>query len=271
MMTTLQLPLGSRPRLVNYGLAEHGHRAWEEYKLPRLWCLHLFFYQVEIEVDGRVYSIVPGSLTLIPPDTRILYKFERKRLRHFFVHFTVASRGPRVPVPLLQHLPAGRDEILDRLQNIQRLMTRNALHAETLFWGLLWDVAEAGRRRPEGEEKNVPQLEAIESFIERQLPGKISVAKIARQVGWSPVHVNRVLRKLIGMTTVQLIRKRRLQRAYRLLLHSTLPIKFIASECGIEDLQQFNKLMRGSYGRSPRQLRTHAPEAGDSTWALDRQ
>jgi AraC-like DNA-binding protein len=94
---------------------------------------------------------------------------------------------------------------------------------------------------------------------------------VAEHMGLSTTHVNRVVRRIAGMTMIQLIRRRRLQRAYRLLLHSTMPIKLIASECGIDDLQQFNKLMRSGYGKSPRQLRDDFPGTGESTWALDRE
>jgi AraC-like DNA-binding protein len=251
-------------------LGEHGLRGWEEYELPRLWCLHHYFYKVEIEVAGRPYVIVPGSLTLIPPRSRILYKYANKRHRHFFVHFSINSRLPRVSVPLLQHLPDARDEIFDRLQNIQRLLTHHPLHAETLFWGLLWDITEAGRPQPAAEKRGSSLLEAIDAFIGRRLPKRTTVAEIAEHVGLSTGQVNRIIRKVLGLTTIQLVRKHRLQRAYRLLLHSTMPIKLIASECGIDDLQQFNKLMRGNYGKGPRELRRGAGDARESTWALGR-
>jgi AraC family transcriptional regulator len=267
----VRLPLGERPVVVNCGLVEHGLKGREAYELPRLWCLHHYFYDVEMETGGKTYAIVPGSVTLIPPRTRIVYNYARKRHRHFFVHFRVRTRRPRVAVPLLQHIPAARDEILDRLQNMQRLLTHSPLHAEILLWGLLWDLAETGQRPLAAERKGPALLEAIEAFVEKRLPERITVAEVAGQVALSTTHVNRVVKSRLGLTLIQLIKKRRLQRAYRLILHSTMPIKLIASECGIGDLQQFNKLMRGGYGRSPRQLREGPPGAEEPTWALDRE
>jgi AraC-like DNA-binding protein len=72
-----------------------------------------------------------------------------------------------------------------------------------------------------------------------------------------------------GLTTVQLIRKQRLQRAYHLLIHSTMPIKVVAAESGLSDLQQFNKQMRREYGKSPRALR--ASHIADPTWSMERK
>ena len=265
------LPFGNRPKLVNCGLAEHGLQGQEAYELPKLWCLHLYFYDVEMEAGGQTYHIVPGTLTVIPPRMRIVYKYAAKRHRHFFVHFGVRSKGAPGRFPLLQHVPDGADEILDRLQNIQRILTRNALHAEVLFWGLLWDIAEAGQRRPQGEKRAVPLFKAIDAFVEKRLPERTTVARVATHMGLSATHVNRVVKSVLGMTAIQLIKRRRLQRAYRLLLHSTMPIKLVAAECGIDDLQQFNKLMRGGYGKSPRRLRDHELEGSEPTWALDRE
>ncbi len=39
----------------------------------------------------------------------------------------------------------------------------------------------------------------------------------------------------------------------------------------MDDLQQFNTLMRSSYGKSPRQLRDQMPKEDESTWAIDRE
>jgi AraC family transcriptional regulator len=265
----LQLALGGRPKIAKVGLVEHGFRGREEYELPHLWCFHLYFYGVNLQVGGRSYPIIPGSVTLIPPRTRIAYNYTHKKHRHFFVHFSLTARRPKMVVPFLQHLPNAQDEILDRLQNIERVLTHNPWHAEILFWGVLCDIAEAGRTPPAEERKNT-LLETVETFVEERLPGKITISEVAQLLGLSASQVNRTLKAAGGMTAAQLIRKQRLQRAYRLLLHSTTPVKLVASECGIDDLQQFNKLMRRSYGMSPRRLREHAPQAEASTWKLDR-
>jgi AraC-like DNA-binding protein len=54
------------------------------------------------------------------------------------------------------------------------------------------------------------------------------------------------------------------------LLHSALPVKQIAAECGVDDLQKFNKCMRAEYGQSPRSLREeHRKKSGEKTWTLE--
>jgi AraC-like DNA-binding protein len=57
------------------------------------------------------------------------------------------------------------------------------------------------------------------------------------------------------------VRRRRVERARHLLLHSGLSIKQVACEVGLPDLQLFNKTIRRAYGVAPRSLREHGPAA----------
>jgi transcriptional regulator GlxA family with amidase domain len=49
--------------------------------------------------------------------------------------------------------------------------------------------------------------------------------------------------------------RRRATRAQHLLLTTNLPVKVIAAEVGVPDLQEFNKLIRRHCGHSPRAVR----------------
>jgi AraC-like DNA-binding protein len=270
MSELVQLQISSRPKLVKCGLSEHGLQGREEYELPTLWCLHLYFYELQIAVGGRTHFIRPGSLTVIPPGTRIVYHYTARRHRHFFVHFALRAGPPAaVSLPLCQHVPGARDEILDRLQNIQRIRNHNLLHAEIAFWSLLWDVAESATVKAKNSGKEAAFFQKVDELLDAGLPEKTNARGLAHELGLSMAHVNRTIKTRHGITTVQLIRKRRLQRAYHLLLHSTMPIKLVAAECGMSDLQQFNKQMRLEYGQSPRTLRESHTE--NSTWTFDRQ
>jgi len=268
----VDFPLGSRPRLVNCGLGEHGLQGVETYELPRLWCLHLYFYKVEMEVAGNAFTIMPGAITLIPPGARIVYRYTGNRSRHFYVLFAMTPRSPISRIPLCQHLPQGRDELFDRLQNIQRVLASDRFHAEILFWGLLWDITESGQSLCQNDEEGHPLVKEVEQFIESRLPAKLTASDVAAHAGASMTHVNRLVKAARGVTTIQLIRKHRLQRAYRLLIHSTMPVKLVARECGVDNLQRFNKLMRVEYGTNPRNLRTtHRIQSSKQIWEVDRE
>ncbi|MFZ4681547.1 MAG: helix-turn-helix domain-containing protein [Terrimicrobiaceae bacterium] len=269
-MSLAEIHLTARPRVVNCGLSEHGAKGREEYCLPSLWCLHLYFYAVGLEVGGVRHCVVPGAVTVIPPSRKIVFDYSARHCKHFFVHFMVPARGPKVRIPTFQHLPEARDELLDRLQHIQAVATRNQTHADVLFWGLLFDIADAGSYSSSGN--TLPLIKRIDQVIEEGLSTRINVESLARELQFSPGHISRVVKGHYGFTAIQLINKRRLQKAYGLLVHSTMPIKMILIEVGINSLQKFNKLMRRAYGHGPRELRRSFCEKGlDETWTLKRQ
>jgi len=57
------------------------------------------------------------------------------------------------------------------------------------------------------------------------------------------------------------VRKCRLERAVHLLLYSDMPVKQVACDVGIPDLQLFNKTIRRTFGLAPRVLRARGPGA----------
>jgi AraC family transcriptional regulator len=62
----------------------------------------------------------------------------------------------------------------------------------------------------------------------------------------------------VGDTVIGYIRGRRVQRAQHLLEHTTLPIKTIAAQVGIEDTRHFYKVVHAILGQSPTQVRHNA-------------
>ncbi|RYG17051.1 AraC family transcriptional regulator [bacterium] len=92
-------------------------------------------------------------------------------------------------------------------------------------------------------------------FIEAHLAEEISASDVARAACVSHNHLCRLFHQHVHETPMEAIRRRRVERARHLLIHTTLPIKEIAVQVGIDDLQKFNKTVRLETGRSPRELR----------------
>lgn len=87
----------------------------------------------------------------------------------------------------------------------------------------------------------------------------ISITALAETVGLSHNHLTRLFQKHLGRTIVGHLIERRLMRAEHLLRHSNMPVKQVASNVGMNDLQAFNKAFRSRYGVSPRELRRNPP------------
>lgn len=101
------------------------------------------------------------------------------------------------------------------------------------------------------------------AHTEEHLAGPLSVPEIARVAGVSHNNLTRLFRAETGDTTAAWIRRRRMERARRLLRASTLPIPAVPAAVGIAGLQAFDKTCRREPGASPRVIR--AIRAGDQS------
>jgi transcriptional regulator GlxA family with amidase domain len=103
-----------------------------------------------------------------------------------------------------------------------------------------------------------PAVDKAQQLIELRLGSPISVADLAEEVDVSLSYLSKLFRKACDQTVAEYIVRRRAERAFHLIANSTMPIKAIAYSVGLPDLQQFNKAIRRSYGKSPRTIREMA-------------
>lgn len=249
----LSVPLDARPRLLMGGVATHGDRAREFYRLPKAWCLHAYRYDADLLLDHHDLSIRPASVSVFPANVDIEVHFRTYPSTHVYVHFGLAPGGPKACLPPMQDLGLRFDSFYAELEKVVSLLTSNRLRAEVKLWNLLWELADRhANRSPEARHPAV--TDALHA-IELGLASDMRISRLSELVGLSHNHLLRLFKKELGMSISTYIRQRRLERARYLLEGSNRSIKSIAAEVGIPDLQHFNKLIRGGYGASPRQLR----------------
>jgi AraC-like DNA-binding protein len=220
------------------------------FELRDLWQLHLYGYVAELTVGDATHAIRPGRVSLIPPGTRMEYRY-RGRSEHLFAHFAEARTGEPRAVPLMQD--AGADARLLSTLLHQAIATDSAARSVACLWTALWQVAQLGPQ--DGAGRGHAAVSAAVAHIESNLAGPLTVPGIARAAGVSHNHLIRLFRAETGQTVVGYIRRRRLERARHLLRESTLSIPAIAASVGIADLQAFNKACRRELGGSPRAVR----------------
>jgi transcriptional regulator GlxA family with amidase domain len=133
------------------------------------------------------------------------------------------------------------------------MVSTDVMRPRAFVWNLLWSVA-----RPLSELRKDAVMYEAEDVVNRRLGERFSIAELAAEVGVSHEHLIRLFRVEHGVTPLAYVRERRVEAARRMLVSSDMPIKEIAHRIGIDDLQQFNKLMRWSIGKSPREIRHDA-------------
>lgn len=78
---------------------------------------------------------------------------------------------------------------------------------------------------------------------------------LARRLGYSPRHVERILRAEVGTGPLALARAQRVRTARTLIETSTLPFTEVCFASGFSSVRQFNATVREVYDLTPRELR----------------
>lgn len=254
--------LSQPPVVVQMGIGVHGVSgtpSTERYRLPDLWCLHLYNYEAQVTIGGKRFPIRPGYMSIIPPDTTMTYQFSG-RVVHLYCHFRCAPRGPETSVSAMRELGDDFAAIYRRFHDVAGSVGIALEQRQAMLWDLLWRQTETPEWIPDKSSADSPQRHpAVEKSlrrIEQHLAEPLTIKELAKESGVSYSYLARLFHQAIDTTVVGYIRRRRVERAVHLLQHSTLSIKSIAAAVGIPDLHSFNKVMRQIRGKSPRQIRS---------------
>lgn len=118
------------------------------------------------------------------------------------------------------------------------------------------DAQPAGRGRAPGWFARALEL------IQDRCCEPLTIREIAHEVGVHPYHLARVSRRYTGKTPGDVLRDCRMQKAARLLSHSSIPIGTIALTCGYADQSQFTRSFGRAFGMSPGSFRRASVRQG---------
>ncbi len=259
--STWNIHLSHAPQIHWMGRAVHGlERRVERYVLWA-WAIHFYKYEGDLFLDGDRVSIRPGSVGIIPPGVRQEYRY-RGRSEHLFAHFSVPEAAPDaevLPIAVMQDMGVDFARISQRCEDAINAAGERPARTSARIWDILWELAERTMRTSERSRGRHAAVEHTCQIIQSRLSEPLKLTGLARSAGVSPAHLTRLFRSELNETVTDYLRKCRLDRAWHLLLHSDLPIKQVACDVGIQDLQLFNKTIRRAFGVAPRALRERGP------------
>lgn len=247
MSATWNMPWSGPPKPVAVALGTHGPGRLA-YRLRGLWQLHLYPYASSAVIDGVRLAIRPGCAGITPPDAEMRYDVAQVS-SHIYTHF-VLPPGPLRAVPALVDLGPAYADLEQRLLAASAWVERDPPRATARVWDVLASVLASA---PATGSHGV--VTRARDRIEAVLPGVISIAQVAADIGCSHAHLARAFRATMGCSVVAHVRQRRIARAAHLLRASSLPIAEIARQIGVPDVHAFNKLMRRELGSAPRHWR----------------
>lgn len=244
------------PEIASCGWALHGRNKKESYLLPDLWSLHLFQYSFTLDLEKRgPFHISPGDCTLIPPGRRSTFYYRSSENQHLYCLF----KGEGLLKNEGQALLIAREDLPQafpsRFETLLRLQATEPLKAAVRLLDMLWELEIISK--PDKDKQSVahPLVLRCMAEIRMRLSEGPKVTEMAQRFQVSHNHLTRLFLRETGITVQKFITREKHKRACYLLKETQLPIKRIAQECGMRDIQHFNKFLRALEGLSPRSFR----------------
>ena len=214
------------------------------------WVLNLMGGSGVLELNGVRRTFSPGSAVITPPAVWHTYHITRTVP---FLHAHFRAFGDSVPVPAIVPLGTSAAWARETLREAGRRLSAEPERAGAALWHVLWQLA-AGPARAV-DPIHHPVIAKLLERLSNSLHLPLDPESLARQLGVSLRHLNRLCTAAFAMPLAGYIREQRLLRAKHLLEESETSIQAVASQVGYPDLQHFSKLMRNWSGASPRLIR----------------
>ena len=257
------IALGEPPEVDAIGRGLHGIEHLEERYLLQCWSIHFYGDEGYLVLDGHRLTIEPGYVGVIAPGVRQEHHFQG-RAEHLYAHFRPTASADRSDPFIAAMRDLGDDfgRMFQRFDDLRRTASARPQRAAAGLWDILWELSERTLEEADRRERRHSAVSHACRAVETRLAEPLHARDVALTAGVSTSRLNSLFRAHFDETVTEHVRRKRVERARHLLLHSDLSIKQVACEVGLSNLQRFNKVIRRTYGLSPRGLRAEGPAAG---------
>ena len=122
----------------------------------------------------------------------------------------------------------------------------------TALGGLLSSLRRKGSRAV----RNAEAFTELNRLVLERIPGPVTLAEVARQLGEHPTTLTHRLQRKFEMSFSEYVGRLRVARAKELLRRTKLGVKEVGKRIGVADPSNFGKLFRKHEGISPREYRS---------------
>ncbi|WP_127587805.1 AraC family transcriptional regulator [Paenibacillus koleovorans] len=221
-------------------------------------------------IDGTAYFPQPGQLFVLPSGLKLSYfTTSDNTFGKYWCHFN-AKLGDRdlfrllgmpafVDVDDAERLTTLFQELIEQYKSdsVTAGIRQKAVLLELVAYFLERAQTAIGtEKRSAGQQhQRIHQLQDVLQYIENHLHQAISVNELAELAHFHPNYFIRHFHELLGMSPIQYINHRKMEKAKQLLLASAdIPVSEAARAVGLE-LYYFSRLFKKLAGLSPTQYR----------------
>ncbi len=235
----------------NQGDLSERQKSWTQ--PPGHWSLFLLDHNGIATVNNKPIPFNAGQLAFIVPGGKIEFDRVGPNTACFSMTFEILPRHDVVAIPAVADLGDTKEQRREEVQSAFDWLQFSIMPVLACAHHLLWSIAQ-----PISHFRKSDLVFDAESLIIKRLAEPIRVAELAQELGISHVHLLRLFREEHNCTIQEFIREKRAEVARQLITGSPNSLKEIAVQCGMPDLQHFNKVIRATTGLSPRALRLQA-------------
>lgn len=116
-----------------------------------------------------------------------------------------------------------------------------------------------------------PRLIAIVRLMHENVASPISKKELAKKVGYSERHIERLFLRCLGMSPSQYYRNIRLDHARSLLAETEMSLFEVAAACGFDKKAYFAKAFKSRFGCPPSRINYHNNHAANTEVAICRK
>ncbi len=219
-------------------------------KLPA--AMILFDAKMDIELEDSTHSIKKNTVGFFDQGTKRTFTF-KEQCSHRTVHLDLPCDRNTLTTPLL--LNAGKEfkHFITKYDHAFQMKNIHPQQSRSIIWELIWSIKEF--QISMDHKGSHPILVQAVTMIEDRLSQKINIAELSKELNFSQSQLNKIFRNHFSLSIEGYIKKRRMEDAEFYLTQSHLSIKEIAYRVGYPDLQHFNKVVRQSFQKCPRDMR----------------
>jgi len=230
------------------------------------------FYLIEggegtLEIDGNEYNPKARQMFLMPQGIKQSYSYTDfdKTFLKYWVHFT-ATIGDINLFNLIQ-IPFFIDvsdftrasEIFGRLgkfYNNSNSITANLVAKICLYELISLFLEHIGAEniflRENGE---ISRLNSVLQYIENHLSENITIKQLAGEAYLHPNYFIRLFKNKMGVSPINYINKKRLEKAKQLLSIENIPVNEVAMQSGFQNVSYFFNIFKKHIGMTPSEYR----------------
>ena len=212
---------------------------------------------VSFMVENRIYAISPGDVVITRPYEYHHCIYHSNELhRHYCVRFSPPATEGFLDKFFSRNVGENNLLILGRAKRdeltecLDRLRAENVPPCERYACMLrMLSVIEAAQSSVR-EHKAESEIDAVLSYIEDNYTENVNVGTLAASIGMSVNTLERHFRRVIGMSPLTYMKKKRLAHAARMLAGGSSVIE-ACTESGFSDYSHFIVMFKEAYGMTP--------------------